>query len=71
MIRRTRRLEEFERRWAATHLASLSFDEALAIFASLWREAEQLRLDVATDWREDVRADIELARVLNGLAGQP
>lgn len=70
MIRHTEKLAQFERWYSATHLASRSFDEALVIFAALWDEARQLRPEMPTDWREDVQADIELARVLNGIPGR-
>jgi hypothetical protein len=39
----------------------------LAIYAALWRHARALNPDFPTDWHEDIKADLELARVLNGL----
>jgi hypothetical protein len=70
VIRHTEKLAQFERWYSATHVASRSFDDALAIFAALWDEACQLAPQMPTDWREDIQADIELARVLNGLDGR-
>ena len=67
MIRSTERLREFERWYSATHIAPRSYGEALAIFAALWRHARRLNPDFPSHWQEDVKADVELARVLNGL----
>jgi len=66
MIRSTARLREFERWYTATHVAGTSYEEALAVFAALWRHARLLNPDFPTEWREDVKADVELARVLHG-----
>ena len=67
MIRSARRLQEFELWYTQTHVAPRSYEQALDIFTALWRHAQQLNPDFPTDWREDVKADIELARVLNGV----
>jgi hypothetical protein len=61
------RLEDFERWYASTHLSRRSYLEALAVFAGLWRHARLLNPDFPGDWEADIEADIELARVLNGL----
>jgi hypothetical protein len=68
MVRSTVRLEEFERAYTRSQRATNSYDAALAIFAALWRHAREINPDFPSDWRQDVKADIEMARVLNGLS---
>ncbi len=67
MINASQRLREFERRYASTVVDARSYQEALGIFTALWQHASRLQPAFPGDWREDVQADIELARVLNGL----
>jgi hypothetical protein len=67
MIRPTERLHAFEHWYAQTHLAPLSYEEALEIFAALWRHAREVNPDFPGDWRSDIEADIRLARALNAL----
>jgi hypothetical protein len=71
LIRSSERLQEFERWYASTQLAQRSYQEALAVYAALWKHARALNPDFPSDWERDVEADIELARVLNGLPRQP
>ena len=68
VIRSSERLREFEHWYTATYVAPMSYSDALRIFTAMWRHARRLNPAFPTDWREDVKADIELARVLNGLA---
>jgi len=70
MIQSGERLRRFERWYTATHVAPRSYAGSLAIFTALWRHARQLSPGFPSDWREDVEADVELARVLNGLPGR-
>jgi hypothetical protein len=67
MIRRTRSLEEIERRYAREVLAGRTYLEALAVFEALWRQALLLNPDFPGDWREDLAADLAVARAVNGL----
>jgi len=67
MIRRTESLEILERCYARDVLAGRTFLEALAVFEALWHQARLLNPDFPGDWREDVAADLEVARALNGL----
>jgi hypothetical protein len=67
MIRDTVRLEEFGREQAALRSLHGGYPQALAVLKALWSEAAALSADFPGDWRRDVEADIELARVLNGL----
>ena len=67
MIRNTQRLRDFEARYRREAFRNLTYVEALAIFEALWIEARQLNPDFGDDWREDLEADIALARTLNGL----
>ena len=71
MIRATERLEAFERQHAIERAEATGYQEALAIFRALWAEAVALNEDFPGDWRNDVEADVELARVLNGLRSRP
>jgi hypothetical protein len=71
MIGSTERLREFERWYASKHLADRTYEDALAVFAGLWKYAVEIGADFPADWEEDVKPDIELARVLNGLPPKP
>jgi hypothetical protein len=46
----------------------LTYREAVARFTALWVYARRVNPDFQTPWEIDVAADIELARVLNGLS---
>ena len=70
MIRNPERLNDFEIWHAREHLARLSHADALAIFTALWRHAQALDPAFPERWRDDLRADLELARVLNGLVAE-
>lgn len=67
MIVSSKRLDEFEARYQREAFASLSYMDALARFASLWAEARVVRPDLGQEWREDLEADIAVARAVNGL----
>jgi hypothetical protein len=67
MIRRTRSLENMERRYTREVLAGRTYLEALAVFEALWRQARMLNPEFPGDWREDVASDLVIGRVLNGL----
>jgi hypothetical protein len=71
MIRNSETLERFERDYVRRRYANMTYAEALQIFAALWQHARALNPGFPDNWREDVEADIELARVLNGLAATP
>jgi hypothetical protein len=65
LSRSSEQLEDFDRWYAATKLSGLSYRDALAIFAAMWRHAALLNEDFPAPWEDDIQADIELARVLN------
>jgi hypothetical protein len=67
LIRSSERLEEFDRWYASQRLARLSYADALAIFTGLWQHAKLLSDGFPGPWEPDIEADIELARVLNGI----
>jgi hypothetical protein len=67
MIRRTRSLEDIERRYSREVLAGRTYLEALAVFEALWRQAVLLNPRFPDGWREDIASDLEIARSLNGL----
>ena len=71
MIRDTQRLRDFEARYRREAYRDLNFEEALAIFEALWVHARELNPDFGRDWREDIEADIAVARALNGLPPTP
>lgn len=71
MIRRTERLEAFERRYARERGAVSSFADSLAVFQGLWAHAAALDREFPGDWHADIEADLTLARVLNGLPPTP
>jgi hypothetical protein len=60
-------LEEFEAEQARVAYAGMSYQEALARFEALWAYAREINPLMGADWREDIQADIAVARALNGL----
>jgi hypothetical protein len=44
----------------------LTYHEALTRFTALWVYARRVNPDFPVAWQDDIAADIELARVLNG-----
>jgi hypothetical protein len=52
-------------------LGSLTYREALARFTALWVYAQRVSPDFSLPWQDDVAPDLELARVLNGIARAP
>lgn len=67
MLERTERLDALDRRWERRAYGELDFSRALARFAALWQEAVELRDDPRAGWREDLDADLAVARAVNGL----
>ena len=67
MIRRPKRLDELEKRYQREAFRDLTYEEALRLFTALWMEARELNPDLGSDWREDLEADLAVARAVNGL----
>ncbi|MGH9222269.1 MAG: hypothetical protein ACRD2W_00345 [Acidimicrobiales bacterium] len=67
MIRSSKRLEELEERYQREAFRDLTFEEALRRFTALYLEARKLNPDFGADWREDLEADLAVARAVNGL----
>ena len=67
MIRNPERLEAFERADSRERLADLTYSQALAIFAALWREARTIAPESGVAWLEDLEPDLAVARAVNGL----
>jgi hypothetical protein len=65
MLRPSPKLDEIDRRHARERLAERSYAEALAVFAALWREAVALDPGFPGPWRDDLEADLAIARALN------
>jgi hypothetical protein len=69
MIQNSEELQRFEREYVRRRYAHMTYAEALHIFAQLWQHAKLVNPDFTNNWYEDVEADLELARVLNGRTG--
>ena len=67
MITSSPRLDDLERRYQREAFRGLSYEQALARFASLWAEARQLNPDVGKNWLEALEPDLAVARAVNGL----
>ncbi|GEM_PF-1493712 len=67
MIKSAARIREAEMSWDRALYADMDYPEALARFEALWHQAVLVNPVLGRDWQEDVKADITLARVLNGI----
>lgn len=67
MIEPSAALADFEARYQRDAFRGLTYDQALARFAALWAEAVAIGADLQGDWREDLDADLAVARAVNGL----
>ena len=67
MIRSTQRLKDLEADFSRERLARMTYEQALAVFTSLWVEARALNPDFPADWRVDIEPDLAVARALNGI----
>lgn len=67
MLNATRRWIEFEARYGREAFRDLSYQSALDLYAALWAEARALDPGLGSDWMEDLAADREVARAVNGL----
>lgn len=65
MLRRTPALDALEAADAQRVTYRRTYHEALDVMLALWDEARALNPEIGSDWREDLAADIELARALN------
>ncbi|MFC1627882.1 hypothetical protein ACFL3H_02065 [Gemmatimonadota bacterium] len=67
MIKSPARVRESEAEWNREVYASMEYPEALERFAAMWNQAELLNPGIGKSWEEDIKPDIEMARILNGL----
>lgn len=67
MIRHTPSLDAIQRRYSREVLAERTYQEAVAMFEALWRQALRLNPEFPGDWREDIASDLAVARAVNGL----
>lgn len=67
MIKSSHLLQELDRRYEREALADLSYEVALPRFAALWAEARELGAIDNEDWLTDLKPDLAIAHVLNGL----
>jgi hypothetical protein len=68
MIRAGQPLSDLEARDQREAHSALTYTEALGRFEALWSEARALNPDIGRDWREDLVADLAIARAINGCA---
>ena len=45
----------------------LSFKDALKIFEAMWREALALGSIKSSDWLNDIKKEIRIAKIINGI----
>lgn len=67
MIRSPRLVQELNWLYEREALADLSYEEALQRFSALWEEACELGVVDSEDWLTDLKPDLAIARILNGL----
>lgn len=67
MLERTERLQALDRRWERRAYREMDYSQALARFAALWDESLRLHGEPGRSWREDLEADLAIARAVNGL----
>ena len=67
MIKSPQLVQELNWRYEREALADLSYEEALERFSALWDEACELGAVDTDDWLTDLKPDLAIARVLNGL----
>jgi alkylhydroperoxidase family enzyme len=67
MLSPTSRLRQFELEYQRTAWQDWGIREALACFEAMLHHARQVRPDLGSDWREDLAADLAIARAVNGL----
>jgi hypothetical protein len=67
LLQRPELLRAVEAEFSRTRLAALTYSDALAIFAALWREARAVNPELIVDWLEDLQPDFAIARASNGL----
>jgi len=68
MIRAGHTLSALEARDQRDAHSALAYAEALGRIEALWAEARALNPDIGRDWREDLVADLAIARAINGRA---
>ncbi|MEK7402786.1 MAG: hypothetical protein AABZ80_10580 [Gemmatimonadota bacterium] len=65
MLRHTPSLEALDAADERATIHQRTWHEALDVMLALWDEARTLNPTMGSDWREDVAAEIEIARTLN------
>ena len=67
MVKDSETLQAFERQYLQNPDNYVSYKEALAQYASLWKEAQHLGAFNSEFSLKDIQDDIEVARTLNAL----
>ena len=65
MVKNSRILRKFEREEMGRE--KLSFKDALKIFEAMWREALALGSIKSSDWLNDIKKEIRIAKIINGI----
>ncbi len=68
MMKSPERVREVEAAHATVLYKDMDYGEALTRFEALWFEALSLNPQLGQLWEEDVKPDIAVARILNGLS---
>ncbi len=71
MIKSPQLVHDLNRRPEREALADLSYEAALQKFSALWEVALELGVIDTEDWLTDLKPDLAIARVLNGLPPIP
>jgi hypothetical protein len=67
MLHPTPRWRDFEAADERATFDALTYEQALQRFAALWAYAREVDPAIGSDWREDLEADLAVARAINGL----
>ncbi len=67
MIKSPDKVREIEETYNRSLYRDMHYEEALLRFEALWIEALSINIRIGKYWEEDVKPDIVLARILNGL----
>lgn len=68
MMKSPEKVREMEAAFTTVLYKDMDYEEALARFEALWFEALSLNPRLGQLWEEDVKPNIAVARILNGLS---
>jgi len=70
MMKDPERVKNLEAAYNRRTYATMEYREKLRRYEALWMHAIRLDPEFGRRWREDIKADLTLARILNGLPPQ-